>query len=233
MDKLSINVSVSSLLSGCPRYILWHAVNPTEDKSFDLSFGTLVHLSISEHGKSGEKAIDEKIVEQSISTVLPEWQKAGAYNQLFETVKTLTQAALGYLEANDYIGKAQYEVPVIETIGNIDIRGIADVVGNNHVIDWKTGSYINKKHKIQVAIYCYLLSKHGLISIPCQGIIVYIYDTIKQGFPTVIDFAVDEESIELVDTYITSLLKLINEQGDIPRQGDNCRFCPYKKLCFA
>jgi len=232
MDKLSINVSVSSLLSGCPRYILWHSVNPTEDKSFDLSFGTLVHLSISEHAKAGLKKADKEIVEKAIKEVLPNWEKAGAYMQLYTMTQKMTQSALEYLDSQGYIGTATYEMPITVEISNFVIRGIADVVAENHVIDWKTGYYVNKKHKTQIAIYSYLLKELGIIDFPCQGTVIYIADAIKQGFPTVSDFRIDEETLDAVDRYLKTIFQTIEEEGAVPKQGDACKFCPYKKLCF-
>ena len=232
MEKLLLNVSVSSLLSGCPRYIVWHSVNPTEDKSFDLSFGTLVHLSISQHAKTGLKTADKELVEKAIAEVLPNWDKSGAYIQLYTITHKMTQAALDYLDKMDYIQNAEYELPITLELSNVVIKGIADVVAKNHIIDWKTGYYVNQKHKVQVAIYSYLLNRLGMVDIPSEGSVIYIMDTIKQGFPTVIDFRIDEEITDQVESFISNIVQTIEEQGAVPKQGDACKFCPYKKLCF-
>lgn len=225
-----INISVSSLLVQCPRYIIWHSLNPVEAKSFDMDLGNAVHLTIKRHAENKLYKTNKEILSNTISEIFPNWKKAGAYVQLYTATQIMSQAALDFL--HDNIKEASYEIPISFAVDkDITINGIADVVSRNRVVDWKTGKWKDEKHKLQVSLYCYLLNKNNLIDIPCTGSVVYVADAIEQGYPVLVDFDVTKNTIKKVEEYVYSIVKDVKENGAVARRNE-CKFCPYKKLCY-
>lgn len=122
------------------------------------------------------------------------------------------------------------EVDRLSTIGGVRVRGIADVLMNNVVIDWKTSSKqtatISEDYRRQITLYCALFGvEKGIIyniCIPAQEI------TVKTYVPTEKDFIMLESDLrELSEAYNSDH----KYRATGLRKVHLCPYCQYEDIC--
>jgi len=103
---------------------------------------------------------------------------SGAVESSFteQVVKEMLNMARAAKRFAENYNPSQFEVKFEYGFGSDDmlVIGIADALGENLVLDWKTGSFMAESHRQQVKIYATMLWRLGLLQLPATLGVVYL-----------------------------------------------------------
>ena len=215
--------SMKKLLESPKSYV--KSLNMSSD-SPALSLGRLVHLAVLEPHR-----LDDIIVAQGTKANKPykdavaQFGSANVFTQSeYTSASYISEAVWKNKEVADLLSTCKAEVPAIKEIDGYAVRGKADALGFNRIIDLKTTSdpvdrfywtAKNYNYAIQAAIYMHLIDVDEVIFLvvnkdtkdlaiyECSGEFIQAgWDSVMRGIDTYRKYISIENSKEIIDNYI-------------------------------
>jgi ATP-dependent helicase/nuclease subunit A len=200
-------VTALSAFAACPARFRWEYVERHpgvhEGTGSGMRIGTLTHLAL-EHQIASAPAL---------GALDPD-----ASNEEIEQAISLANAFRGneYKRVNDR-GTLR-EMRFVEHFGPIRLTGVADLVGDDFVLDYKTDAVVEPEtHRFQLWAYAKALGKS-------RAYIAYLAHDELYEFTSADLAEIEEEAVDLLDRIA---------KGDLPAtpSAHVCRFCAYREVC--
>ena len=227
-------IGVTSLIYWCPLYLDYSAQLPIETTGVADQFGSAVHELIYRILSGDHKGLFDTEEDLAWSVLLDSFPGAvisPLTEQVVSEMLNMARAAKSFAER---FSPEQFEVKFEYGFGNEDLAiiGIADALGENLVLDWKTGSFMAESHRQQVKIYATMLWRLGLLRLPATLGVVYLGKAASQGGEAESNvFEFNEEEALVVEDFVERFLQQYSSGNVRPRVSDHCSFCPYGRWC--
>ncbi|NPV88910.1 PD-(D/E)XK nuclease family protein [Coprothermobacteraceae bacterium] len=226
-------ISVTSLLYWCPLHLDYLDQFPLETTGAADQIGSAVHdliyRMLSGDG-TGFFDTEEDVAWSVFLEKFPGAQVGPLARQVIDELLAVAKAAKRIAETLPLVA---YEEKFEHNFGfeNVKVVGIADAMGENVLLDWKTGSFPTDSHRQQVKVYATMLWRLGKLRLPASLSVVYLGTVPKGDEPLVRTFTIDESEAVTVESFVQRFLSDYLSNPAKPRISDHCLFCPYGRWC--
>jgi len=227
-------IGVTSLIYWCPLYLDYSAQLPIETTGVADQFGSAVHELIYRILSGDHKGLFDTEEDLAWSVLLESFPGAVISPLTEQVVSEMLNMARAAKSFAQRFSPEQFEVKFEYGFGSDDlvIIGIADALGENLVLDWKTGSFMAESHRQQVKIYATMLWRLGLLRLPATLGVVYLGKAgLRGGEAESNVFEFNEEEALVVEDFVERFLQQYSSGNVRPRVSDHCSFCPYGRWC--
>jgi len=227
-------IGVTTLIYWCPLYLDYSAQLPIETTGVADQFGSAVHELIYRMLSGDHKGLFDTEEDLAWSVLLESFPGAVESSFTEQVVREMLNMARAAKRFAENYNPSQFEVKFEYGFGSDDmlVIGIADALGENLVLDWKTGSFMAESHRQQVKIYATMLWRLGLLQLPATLGVVYLGKAGAEGSQAESNvFQFSEAEAVVVEDFVQQFLKQYSLGNRRPRISDHCSFCPYGRWC--